>query len=267
MIRPRKLAAFALALCLPFSAAQAHNAWLVPSSTVLSTPQWITVDAASGTDFIYFNHAPLRLDTLTVTAPDGSALQPDNLNTGKLRSVFDLNLNQPGTYRIAVVNQGISASYKLHGETKRWRGTAATFAQEIPADAQDLQVMESANRLETFATVGKPSVWQASGTGLELLPISHPNDLVAGEPASFRLQIDGKPAAGIEVTVIASATRYRNKLNEIKTTTDQDGKFSITWPSAGLYWLDADAKDNKTSVKQAKERRLAYGATLEVLPQ
>jgi hypothetical protein len=33
-----------------------------------------------------------------------------------------------------------------------------------------------------------------------------------------------------------------------------------------MYWLDADVKDNKTSVPQAKERRLAYVATLEVMP-
>ena len=36
---------------------------------------------------------------------------------------------------------------------------------------------------------------------------------------------------------------------------------------AGLYRLEVNAKDNKTTVKQAKERRLGYAVVLEVLSQ
>ena len=53
---------------------------------------------------------------------------------------------------------------------------------------------------------------------------------------------------------------------EIKAKTDAQGQFSITWPAAGMYWVDADVKDDKTSVPQAKERRLSYVGTFEVLP-
>ena len=56
------------------SAAQAHNVWLLPSSTVLSKSEWITVDAAVSNDLFFFNHVPLGLDNLVVTAPDGSTL-------------------------------------------------------------------------------------------------------------------------------------------------------------------------------------------------
>ena len=41
----------------------------------------------------------------------------------------------------------------------------------------------------------------------------------------------------------------------------------MTWPEAGMYWLEATAEDKKTTVPQAKQRRLSYVATLEVLPQ
>ena len=132
-----KLAAVALLVSLPISA-EAHRIWMLPSATVLSGDDpWVTVDAAVSNDLFYFEHLPMRLDNLLVTAPDGkTAVQPENASTGKYRSTFDLHLTQPGTYRVAVVNQGVFASWKDNGQTKRWRGAADAFAQNVPANAQ-----------------------------------------------------------------------------------------------------------------------------------
>lgn len=268
MSRPLKLAA-ALALCLNLPSAQAHNVWLLPSSTVLSKAQWITVDAAVSNDLFFFNHVPLALDNLTVSAPNGDKVAVDNLSRGKLRSVFDVNLAQPGTYRLAVVNHGVMGNYKLNGEAKRFRGTIDAYAKDIPAGATELRLGEQVGRIETFVTVGKPSPLQASGAGLEMIAVapSHPNDLVAGETASFRFLVDGKPAAGIEVTVVRGQSRYRNQQGEIRLTTNADGNITLTWPEPGMYWLEAETKDQRTTVKAASERRLTYAVTLEVLPQ
>ncbi|KAF1711183.1 ABC transporter permease [Pseudoxanthomonas kalamensis DSM 18571] len=258
--------ALAIAALLP-AAAAAHKAWLRPSQTVLAgTDPWITVDAAVSNDLFYFNHVPLRLDGLTVTAPDGSRIDAQNTATGKYRSVFDVALQQAGTYRIAVVNDGLFATWEENGQRKRWRGDASTFAKEVPKDAN---VSESIGRVETFVTNGSPNdtALQPSGRGLELVLTTHPNDLFAGEPATFRLQLDGKPAAGLEVEIVRGETRYRNAQDEIKLTTGADGGFSVTWPEAGMYWLETSTQDDKTSIPQAKQRRLSYVATLEVLPQ
>jgi len=261
--------ALAVAAALPFSAL-AHKAWLQPSQTVLAGERpWITVDAAVSNDLFYFNHVPLRLDTLAITAPDGGALQPQNPATGKYRSVFDVELVQTGTYRLALVNDGLFASWDENGQRKRWRGNAAGFASEVPKNAKDLQVSQSLGRVETFVTNGAPNrtALAPSGRGLELVPVTHPNDLFAGEKASFTLQIDGKPAAGLAVEIVRGGTRYRNAQDALKLTTDAQGGFSVTWPEAGMYWLQASSEDTKTSVPQAKQRRLSYAATLEVLPQ
>jgi len=185
-----KLTAIVLATVIPFSA-QAHKAWLLPSSTVVTPNEWITVDAAVSNDIFYFNHVPLRIDNLAITAPDGSTVTPQNISTGKYRTTFDLQLAQNGTYRISNGNSGLNASYKIGEETKRWRGTPETFAKEIPADAKELQVTQSQSRVETFVTAGKPSALKTSGIGLELVPVTHPNDLFAGELANFKLVIDG----------------------------------------------------------------------------
>lgn len=261
-------AALAISLTAIAFAVQAHNVWLLPSSTVLSKADWITVDAAVSNDLFFFNHRPLALESLSVTAPDGSSVQPENLSKGKLRSTFDLNLTQTGTYRLAVINEGVFARWKdkATGQVKRARGTPDNIASQVPADAQDVEITQSAGRIESFVTVGKPSALRPSGKGMELIPVTAPSDLVKGEKAAFSLLIDGQPARDVEVTVTAGSTRYRDKVGEQTLKTDGNGQFSITWPSAGMYWLEASANDNKTSVARAKERRLSYAATLEVMP-
>ncbi|NIJ68751.1 DUF4198 domain-containing protein [Xanthomonas sp. 60] len=260
--------AAALAAALPFSAL-AHKAWLLPSQTVIAgnTP-WITVDGAVSNDLFYFNHVPLRLESVVITAPDGTAVQPQNGATGKFRSVFDVELKQQGTYRIASVNKGLSATYELNGERKRWRGTAAALG-ELPKDASNLQVSESVGRVETFVTNGAPNATalKPTGTGIELVALAHPNDLFAGEEATFRVLVDGQPKAGLAFEIVRGATRYRNAQDEIKVTSDARGEIKVTWPDAGMYWLETGSEDSKTTVKQAAKRRLSYVATLEVLPQ
>ena len=261
--------ALALAALLPITAS-AHKAWLLPSQTVIAGESpWITVDAAVSNDLFYFNHVPLRLDNVAIVAPDGSAVAAQSTATGKYRSVFDLELEQQGTYRIGVVNNYVTGRWEEDGKPKRWRGTAETFAAEVPKDAKGLEVGQSVSRVETFVTNGSPNdtALKPSGIGLELVPVTHPNDLFAGEEAKFRFQIDGKPAAGLAVEIIRGGTRYRNAQDEIKATTDGNGEFTVTWPEPGMYWLEASTEDDKVTVPQAKQRRLGYVATLEVLPQ
>lgn len=261
--------ALAIAAAFPLSAL-AHKTWLLPSQTVIAgNNPWITVDAAVSNDLFYFNHVPLRTGGLVITAPDGSRVEAQNLATGKYRTVFDVELKQSGTYRIATVNSGLFGSWEENGKPKRWRGTPATFATEVPKDAKNLQISQSLGRVETFVTNGSPNetALKTTGDGLELVPITHPNDLFAGEQAKFKLLLDGKPAAGLEFEITRGGTRYRNAQEEIKVTTDANGEFSVTWPEAGMYWLETATEDAKTSLPQAKKRRLSYVATLEVLPQ
>ncbi|HET6388555.1 DUF4198 domain-containing protein [Hyphomicrobium sp.] len=264
-----KWSTLALALALPVSA-HAHRAWLLPSATVLSgNDAWVSVDAAVSNGLFNFEHQPLRLDNLVVTAPDGSTVNPQNPSTGKYRSTFDVHLANPGTYKLAVVSDGVSASYKDKGERKRWRGKAENLASEIPAGAEDLKVTQNLRRLETFVTAGKPNdvALKPSGQGLELIPVTHPNDLFAKSTATFILHIDGTPAADLKVAIARGGERYRTKPEEQTATTDKDGKFAVTWAEPGMYWIEAEATDGKATVKEAKERRLTYAATFEVLPE
>src|SRR5690606_38555813 len=69
--------------------ASAHRQWMLPSATVLSGDDvWVTVDAAISNDLFYFEHHPLRLDSVKAWAPDGSEAPIENQATGRYRSTF-----------------------------------------------------------------------------------------------------------------------------------------------------------------------------------
>jgi hypothetical protein len=104
-----------------------------------------------------------------------------------------------------------------------------------------VQVAEASNRNEIFVTLGAPStgIFKPTGSGIELVPVTHPNDLVSGESATFQFLLDGKPAAGLKVTVIPGGIRYRDALGQMDLVADKDGKVAINWAQPGLYWLNA----------------------------
>jgi uncharacterized GH25 family protein len=275
----KSLVVLALASLLP-AAAHAHRQWLLPSvSTVDGREPWVTVDAGVSENLFDVDFVPLKLDGLVITGPDGATVAPDNILHGHQRNTIELKLSKPGTYKIALAGESVMGSYTLNGEQKRFRGTAQTFASEVPANAENVQKFVTYSRNETFVTAGRPNATalQPSNIGLEMVPLTPPTELRAGEKASFRFLINGKPAAKLGFSLIPGGVRYRGVLNEIRLVTDARGEASLTWPAAGMYWMTASWPERAAGMKgQGHEgqpssppptRRLSYSATLEVLPQ
>lgn len=274
-MKTRLLIAASAALALFAAApAQAHRQWMLPSSTVLSGDDvWVTVDAAVSNDLFYFEHQPLRLDAVKAWAPDGSEAPIENKATGRYRSTFDVHLTQKGTWRIASVADMLMGSYDLDGKTERLpRGTtAANLAERLPAGATNVRTAEANNRNEIFVTVGEPTttLFTPTGKGIELVPVTHPNDLFAGETATFQFLLDGKPAAGLPVTVIPGGIRYRDQLGQIDLKTGADGTVAIDWPEPGMYWLNVTTPQAEGEEGMGGPpplaRRASYVTTLEVM--
>lgn len=265
-------AALAAVVTVP---ASAHRQWMMPSSTVVSGDDvWVTVDAAVSNDLFYFEHQPMRLDAMKAWAPDGTEAAIENKSTGRYRSTFDVHLTQKGTWRIASVADMLMGSYDLDGKTERLpRGTtAANLAERLPAGATNVKTAEANNRNEIFVTVGEPTttLFKPVGKGIELVPVTHPNDLIAGETATFQFLFDGKPTAGLPVTVIHGGIRYRDQLGQMDLTTGADGKVEVTWAEPGMYWLNVttpqvEGEEGEGAPPPPLARRASYVTTLEVL--
>ena len=94
---------------------------------------------------------------------------------------------------------------------------------------------------------------------------------VLAMPLSVQAQasLPASAAATAAKPAAAALKRYELQTNIVDgkmVFIDAKGQVKIKFPRAGLFWLNADATDKKTSIAKATERRLGYIATLEVLP-
>jgi uncharacterized GH25 family protein len=272
----KSLIALALAgLSVVSLSAHAHKPWLLPSSSnVEGKEAWVTVDAAISEGLFDIDHQPLKLDGIVITGPDGGKLTPENVNNGKLRNTFDLKLPKPGTYKIELVSKNVFGSYKDNtGAMKRFRGSEESLAKDVPADATEVKLSRMDSRLETFVSTGTPdmAVFKPTGVGLEMVPVTNPTELRAGEKATWRFLLDGKPAANQGVSLIPGGVRYRGTLGEIRQNTDAKGELTIELPAAGMYMVSsawpAAAPQVPGQPPQMAPRRASYSAVVEILPQ
>ncbi|MES2899131.1 MAG: DUF4198 domain-containing protein [Pseudomonadota bacterium] len=264
----------ALALATLSMQAIAHRPWLLPSTTFVENKDpWVTIDAAISEQLFELDHIPLKLDGAAVIGPDGAAGALPAITAGKLRNTFDLNMKQAGTYKVSLVTQSVMASYKEGGEIKRFRGTEETFAKEVPANAPELRATFQHARLETFVTANKATdgAFKPSGSGLELVPLTHPTEMRVGETAKWRFLLDGKPAANLPFSLVPGGVRYRGTINEIRLTTDVKGEAVVKVPMAGMFWVNAafpaGLGKGQPVDGPAMLRRFSYAATVEVLPE
>jgi hypothetical protein len=237
--------AVAIALAGIACAAQAHRPWMIPNTTFVETDKeaWVTIDGAVSEGLFEADHMPLRLDGLTVTDPDGVTTPAPAATVGKFRSSVDIRLPKNGTYRITLAT------------TREVRGAVVH------------------QRQDTFVTANKPSsgALKPTGVGLELVPVTHPNELRAGEKAAFRFLLNGQPLPNFPFSLTPGGVKYRGTLNEVRLSTDAKGEARFTLPAPNMYWLSArypaDAPRGPGAEGQGDAKRYSYAATLEILPE
>ena len=264
--------ALALTLASPFS--QAHRVWIKPSTTSVSgDSEWITFDVAVANGIFHPDHFAYPAERLSVVSPSGNPVDIQNQQKLRYRSVFDVELTESGTYKVFNASQSLVAFWKdADGERHFWpgrgkTGTVEEFYEAVPQDADDLNVMETANRLETYVTLGAPTADnnKLTGKGLELKALTHPNDAYTGEPIDFQFFMSGDKAQGTKVTVVKDGEKYRDTAGGVEVTANKEGKISLQFDEPGMYWLEAEFEDDNAKAP-AQKRRGMFVLVMEVLP-
>jgi hypothetical protein len=249
-------------------AANAHRAWILPSGFTLSgEEQTISVDAAISNDLFFPNHVAIPLHILSVTAPDGKEVPIENGWSGKVRSAFDVTLNQQGTWKVASGGSLYFAMWEEEGDRKRVRGSLEKIKSEGLLDKPGVRLMKSTNKVETFVTLGAPTDLSLSGAGLEMEPVTHPNDIYVGETASFVFTLNGTPQKDLEVEIVKGHDRYRDSAEGTKLVTDDNGMVSVTLSEAGRYWMSSEYEGKAKIENRSIPHRLGYVVTFEALAQ
>ena len=135
---------------------------ILPQETALWRRALGRFEAAVSNDIFVANYHAVRLNDLTVIQPDGDKSEAENLHTGKYRTVFDVKLEDEGTYKVFTASNGMRAMWEEDGKRRMYPGrgeqyTEEGFAENVPEKADKLRVMQSSRRMETFVTLGAPT--------------------------------------------------------------------------------------------------------------
>lgn len=263
MKRLMQSACAALAL-VAASLVQAHPVWMLPSEFNVSASEawWITVDA-SVSHSVFHPDGPIGLDTLQITTPKGERLPSVPFAKGKRRSVFDLQLSDEGTYLAELrlpVRYVTTYQQGARNTVRRMLGLKQALQAQIPEGAREVKTTAYHIVSRFYVTRKAPTrtVMLPTGKGIELLPVTHPADIVVGEPAIFRLTRDGQPLAGVEIELVPHGTYYRNDRRQTLLKTDAAGEVRFVPAMMGPHLMTVPVEVASTNPQVDAESMLFY---------
>ena len=262
-----KAAALSAALLAP--TVQSHPVWMLPSEFNLSTEEafWITVDATAAHGVFSFDK-PIGLDNVSIYGPEGDRSRIGPYFKGQRRSVFDLQLEAPGTYKVEMRAQPRYMTTYVIGErnTSR-RAFGSKLEVELPEGAREVRTTQVQTITGFYVTHRTPStkVLETTGEGFELHALTHPSDVAQGEEARFKFTYDGKPAAGMKVELVPHGTAWRDSRQQMDLESDAEGVVRFTPQVTGPHLLTASLRMDIDS-PLADAAGVNYLLTFEVLP-
>ena len=236
----------ALALAGP---ALGHSPYLAPV-TFAPDREYVTVQGAMSESNFFVPDFPIRAaGDYWATGPSGEAVSIGPGVNLKEMSVIEVALPQEGTWKISTGDRGgrVGRFANIGGQWKSIRapqggrdGANVIDEAAVPAGAE---IVESAGTLkaETYVTRGAPSqgALKATGKGFEITPVTHPNELFAGDAFDILVTIDGKPVSGVDFPIARAGDIYAEKKFTYAGKTDAVGAAAITFADPGAYVLES----------------------------
>lgn len=266
--------------------AVAHSPYVKPVTFAPARDQ-LTVEAAMTSEVYYVAEFPIRGAKFSVVSPSGAVTPLDKMTTLANYAALDVPTPDAGTYRIAAETSGgrVQKQAFVNGEWRPVRATPPPGAAAGPAPARPAQpsravdeaglpagteIVEITNRgrIETFVTRGAPNdaALKETGSGLELRPLTHPNEIFVDEGFEFEMLADGVPAEGLGIEVFKDGNAYAEKKIAAEVKSGAGGKVSLKFDEPGVYTLStrwpAEAPSNPA--ERPATKRYSYVLTFEV---
>ena len=218
-----------------------HQEWILPNFFYTNDESpWLGVEHTWGDQRFVPGQGPGTL--LSIFHPEGWRIGPSSTYVGQTRTVAEMELTEPGTYRIETDRPvQYVAEIEVDGE-RTWVGKSK---DQLP----DEKIIQSAHRWSqttTFVTVKKYTkrVLEPTGAFLEIVPVTHPNKIFVEKPFVVRVLSRGQLVPDQKV----QAYSEMDSGHDTTLVTVTDGGCELIFPSPGRYLLTAnlrqDAKDS-----------------------
>jgi uncharacterized GH25 family protein len=219
----------------------AHDTWLFPKRTHYAVGSRLTLDLTSGMAFPKNEFAidPARVETAAIRLGGRTAAMTRKvLSKQFLRLETTLSRNGVATVWISLKPKTLELTPPQIQEYLEEIGAPDSIRAIYPAGKSSNPRWREEYRKEakTFVFVGaseSDTSWKTpAGTSFEIVPVSDPARLVAGQSALFRVLRDGKPLSNFP---IGSVTEARTKPQLDRS--DANGVVRIIPPAAGRWML------------------------------
>lgn len=240
-------------------ASAAHSPYLLPNYFDLGKRDHVSVQA-SFTENYLVPDVVMKSDDFHAVLPDGSKTALVPVYSQDL-AVLDVATVADGTYRLSSgLRSGNTRKAALlpDGEWKFLRD-----GDTPPAGGKVHEVL-SLTRADVYVSRGTPTdkALAPGGKGLEFHMLTHPNKLLAGGGVKLRVLVDGKPAAGVRITV-QKASLDSAQVAPLEVTSDAEGNAVLPLATAGIYHAMARHRFVVAGA-EAKAQSHTYALTLEV---
>ena len=218
--------------------------WVLPNFFYTNDESpWLGIEHTSGDQRFVPGHG--LGSPLWIIHPEGWRMgRPSSTYVGQTRTVGEIQLREPGTYRIETDHPvQYVTEFEVDGK-KRWAGKSK---DQLPGK----KILQSAHRWSqttTFVTVKKYTkrVLEPTGAFLEIVPVTHPNKIFVGKRFAVRVLSRGELVPGQEVQAYSEMDSGYD--TPIATVTNAKGECELIFPSSGMYLLTTrlrqDAKDS-----------------------
>jgi hypothetical protein len=250
-------------ICFHGGRCEAHQKWLLPNFFVAEKgPAWLSFDV-TWSDRPFTAEAGVGAQPLWVVDPSGRRQAPPQVFVGKTKSVAEIELTEPGTYRLEAIDPLTYWTQVEENGRTQWLKKSKNEVASGSIMRSDLYW----SKATAYVTLGAPTDGPPPDDAepLDIRIAAHPNRLVAGEALNLQVVSYGKPLPRAEVKAFAPDALGHEPSSTIEC--DDDGNGTFKPEVAGRFLIACQLEREVSDDPKADIHSFNIYLTLEIQPR
>jgi hypothetical protein len=242
---------------------EAHQKWLLPNFFVARKgPAWLSFDV-TWSDRPFTAESGVGAQPVWVVDPSGRRHAPPTVFVGKTKSVAEVELSEPGTYRLEAIDPLTYWTQVEENGRTQWLKKSKNEVTAGSIKRSDLYW----SKATAYVTLGAPTSTPPPDDAepLDIRIAAHPNHLVAGEGLKLQVVSYGKPLPRAEVKIFAPDAIGHEPSSTIEC--DEGGSGTFKADAAGRFLLTCQLERNVSDDPKADIHSFNVYLTLEIQPR